>query len=696
MKQVFLVLVSIYEIKNMTIQLTEDTKERYRLPIFVKNTNLEWLLYIPHSNTYIPQISSLLDHVITNTKLTDTDKLVFLHIYSISFFNNRTNGRRTIASPLRNISQKLNVSKAQVFKSQHKLEQLGLVSIKRQRNRYNQRKPNLITPCIPNDVFITLNKAPNRFGVDIEVNKQESNLDYLERTKQFINFNYGILKFILEHDQLTPACKILSIDLFTMWYKYHVSSNRVSNFQFLVNYQQLISKHNCSLKTISSNLIKLEKVGIVSRKQIFTKNGEERNARHDKSIWEITFNFPKWYKDMQAPSKLHTDTLHNESIEDELFDSSENDYQSCSKTAGNLEELSQNDQNIVDELIDKLKEFKNSIPSFSKFPINFSKKNIENSSNICTKTVDDSDNLPVPSNTDGQAICSKSGHGMSFKWSHYNRENIIKTFKSNLRKNSKVIFDKFLDKIGLSFSDNIDKKDKAFSISKELVRRRTNAVSWNLAEKARKYAYALSSRKLAKGYAASLDKHELAKQLIIHITSWKPTKLGELSRKQEVDTALAVAWKSIALGTWQAPLEYAKAQILDYEFFAYRDKYRHSDILSPELKNLEIETDKLFGGYSNLTDKIKEEVEIEARYQPLEQYKPERVNPFDDEIVDAYLELEKPDQDNSNAKLGFTPISELITTIEHRVLTDRGNVSNTEQQTINLYVGSSSAYLVTV
>ena len=182
--------------------------------------------------------------------------------------------------------------------------------------------------------------------------------------------------------------------------------------------------------------------------------------------------------------------------------------------------------------------------------------------------------------------------------------------------------------------------------------------------------------------------------MIIHITSWKPTKLGALSRKQEVDTALAVAWKSIALGTWQAPLEYAKAQILDYEFFAYKDKYRHSGILSPELKNLEIETDKLFGGYSNLTDKIKEEVELEAKYQPLEQYKPEPINPFDDETVDSCLELEEPDQDNSNAKLGFTPISESINTIEHVVLTDKANVSNTEQQVINPWVCGSKQRMI--
>ena len=51
-------------------------------------------------------------------------------------------------------------------------------------------------------------------------------------------------------------------------------------------------------------------------------------------------------------------------------------------------------------------------------------QNIENSSNICTKIADDYDNLLTPPNTEEQAVCSKSGHGMSLKWSHNNRDNI--------------------------------------------------------------------------------------------------------------------------------------------------------------------------------------------------------------------------------------------------------------------------------
>ena len=224
---------------------------------------------------------------------------------------------------VQNIAGKLNISKAQVFASQKHLEQLGLFSIKRQNNRQNQRKPNLITPCIPDNIFAELANEPNRAGISNDFDKIETNLDYLERTKQFIPLNYQILKFIIENENLSPAGKILTIDLFTMCYKYHLSSNRESDFKFLVNYKQLITRHNCTSKTLSNNLISLERQGLISRKQIFAKNGEEQNARHDKSIWEISFNFPEWYKDMQVPNnidKINADNSYSDRVEDELSD----------------------------------------------------------------------------------------------------------------------------------------------------------------------------------------------------------------------------------------------------------------------------------------------------------------------------------------------------------------------------------------
>ena len=76
---------------------------------------------------------------------------------------------------------------------------------------------------------------------------------------------------------------------------------------------------------------------------------------------------------------------------------------------------------------------------------------------------------------------------------------IIKTFNSNLRGKPKVIFNNFLNKIGFpSERKPENKKNENFSIPKELIRRKLRAIPKEKADKARKYAYALTSKKLAK------------------------------------------------------------------------------------------------------------------------------------------------------------------------------------------------------
>jgi hypothetical protein len=153
----------------------------------------------------------------------------------------------------------------------------------------------------------------------------------------------------------------------------------------------------------------------------------------------------------------------------------------------------------------------------------------------------------------------------------------IKDIKSNLGATQKVLFNDFLKRFSKDESDgNVGNKkeslakDKKFNIQSELIREKLKILPKDKADKARKFAYSLVSKGLTSGYASSLSKHELAKQIIHHAATWKPTKLGCVSREKEIDAALSVAWKKIISGTWQVPLELAKAEILQYEFNAYR------------------------------------------------------------------------------------------------------------------------------
>ncbi len=187
----------------------------------------------------------------------------------------------------------------------------------------------------------------------------------------------------------------------------------------------------------------------------------------------------------------------------------------------------------------------------------------------------------------------------------------IKDIKSNLGLKPKVLFNNFLkrfskDESGVDVGNKKEgvTREKEFDILSELIRSKLKVLPKDKADKARKFAYSLVSKGLATGYAASLSKHELAKQIIHHAATWKPTKLGSISREKEIDTALSVAWKKIVGGTWQFPLELAKAEILQYEFNAYRRKYQESGVLSHEAKALESDVNNLLGGWCDLVGKI--------------------------------------------------------------------------------------------
>ena len=206
----------------------------------------------------------------------------------------------------------------------------------------------------------------------------------------------------------------------------------------------------------------------------------------------------------------------------------------------------------------------------------------------------------------------------------------IENIKSNLWGKPKVIFNNFLKNLLINSDSDIiscitsktsnnstkltpqgsaksqdTSQFKEFNIHSELIREKLKLLPKDKAAKARKFAYSLISKGLACGYAASLTKNELAKELIFHAATWKPTKLGTITQEQEIDTALSVAWKAIVNGKWQAPLELAKAQVLEYEFRHYRQKYQESGVISNELSSLESATNKLLKtGFTDLRGKI--------------------------------------------------------------------------------------------
>ena len=237
----------------------------------------------------------------------------------------------------------------------------------------------------------------------------------------------------------------------------------------------------------------------------------------------------------------------------------------------------------------------------------------DNSKTLLTSSSIESSHTEVFANVDKKSDGIKSDPHVDKSGLLLNKDLIskIKDIKSNLGLTPKVLFNEFLKRFtkrdcekDVYGKQKGESRGREFNIYSELIREKLKILPKDKADKARKFAYSLVSKGLANGYAASLNKHELAKQIIHHAATWKPTKLGSISREKEIDTALSVAWKKIVRGTWQVPLELAKAEILQYEFNAYRRKYQESGVLSHEAKALESDVNNLLGGWCDLVGKI--------------------------------------------------------------------------------------------
>ncbi len=506
----------------------------------------------------------------------------------------------------------------------------------------------------------------------------ECKRSYLDRTKLFIKLNYNLLKIITANRYLNPMQKILWLSFYSRCYKNHMLQAKedfnvdkynydYSSFSFISSYKEIAEQHSCNTKHLSKSLKSLEDLGFIKTQNIYVRKKSSDNTykkiqeRQDESLWKITVLLPEdciseleKVKDRSnlilSDIKVTADTetfspnlignclilggikfnLNHEqsSFLKSLITGEGNDNGSNVSSSGNMtpisslphtpsyesytdsimEELDMNDGGDGEDKSDEFSRFDNSNP-----------------------TPNASKTMPIPSASERSGNKEEKNNGIksdpTFAKSRLllNKDSLlkIKDIKSNLRAKPKVIFNDFLKK--LKIEDNIDDissikqkgnnyKNHKFNICSELIRNKLKELSKDKADKARKFAYSLLSKKLAKGYAASLSKGELAKQLIHHAATWKPTKLGFISREQEIDTALSVAWKSIITGTWQPPLEWAKAEVLNYEYSLYLKKYQESGIISYEVRTLEIEVDKLLGRWCDLEGKIKSSVISEFDY----------------------------------------------------------------------------------
>jgi len=435
------------------------------------------------------------------------------------------------------------------------------------------------------------------------------------------------------------------------------SYNDDSSFSFISSYRELADLYSCNTKHLSKSIRALEKLGFIKIQNIYIRKRCGSNddcrmqERQDQSLWKITLSLPKdciteleKVKDRSnlkltnikdelvaiennvAP-KLIEDCLilggikfnlnvEQSSLLKSLIDGDSNDNGpddaniNCNDNIESIIPLHNNscDESYIDSVMEEL-----NIEATCKVENKLEKSFILDDSKFLSdepKTLSSLEELDEKIEKNDRIKSDPHVAKSGLLLNKYLLSK-IKDIKSNLGATPKVLFSNFFKRFKNEDSvENATSKkkgvneEKEFNIHSELIREKLKVLPKDKANKARKFAYSLVSKGLTKGYAASLSKHELAKQIIYHAATWKPTKLGSVSKDKEIDTALSVAWKKIAGGTWQVPLELAKAEILQYEFNAYRRKYQESGVLSYETKALESDVNNLLGGWCDLVGKI--------------------------------------------------------------------------------------------
>ena len=621
------------------------------------------LYSIIKSKQYIVIPNCLLEHLITNDDSTGTstlsplEKLYFLLACSLSIINYNNNNGYATDITAKSWASILGCSKSQVFYMQSRLEKLGYFIILRDKNEHRQNNRNIITPTLPDNIFQLLCKSPeNQHNIDTQLaySSDEPKLAYLSRLKQYIPISYRLLKTLTADKSLSNTTKLIYLDCLASNHKYKQNLKRDDNYYeynyscdesneeeyFFTNYQDLAKRYGATTNYVSAIYNKLSNRGMITKEPIKSRCIKSLGNRQDRNLWKISIRVPEDYaieilktKDRNSNSSAETNYQNQIAANSSTLNKAiEQEHQQTSIIVGAImDKLTTIGVDKTPKLTntDKLEEIK-----LSNNDVTDSNNSSQSSTNISNNNNSVSEKTQQPSspyvnkdtNTESRCIDPQI-----FQFGqYYNKDILLKKYISNLRGNSKVIFYDFLINLGLdsfvpkkyierdrnkkeigkkkfrgvSNGSGLNTSVELFSITRELIRAKIKLLPKDKADKARKFAYSIHSKGLATGYAASLSKHELAKQLIFHAATWKPTKLGKVSREKEIDTALSMAWKAIVNGTWQSPLEWAKADIIQHEYSYYKRKYQESGVLSPEVRTLEVEVDKMLGGYSNLTGRI--------------------------------------------------------------------------------------------
>jgi hypothetical protein len=457
--------------------------------------------------------SCVVEHIITNTELKESERLYYLLTDLFANYNRSKHGAkaRTATLPAAIWDKCLNLREEYVFVLQKSLEQKGYFHIHRQKYD-NQNEINVITPTLPNDVFENMKLSPNRNNNRDTATSDRCQRSYLDDTKMFVRFNNKQIEFLIRDQNLTPLQKLMWVFLYLRSsFSYQSSGDRRST----LTQSELCLIFKCTQSTASKALNRLEEFGFITKNQYKTLDSSTESNRRKKSVWFIEALFPM--------SAMHSLLQQKERA------NINNDHEYVTEV-----------YNAVDKInyIPKVKgEYSERSGVYSQGSGEYSESSVISIKDITTKSIFIKNNK--------QQTCSSS----EVLNVYFDKKQNVHEINAPQDLQAQSLFD--VDIVEEKYRSNIRK------LTPEQVLKATN------------FARKLKRERLCSSDLIDVSESELSRQFIHHAANFKMTKLNCKTRDEEIEAALSFAWTAAQSGRWRCPAGWGNAIDLHLE----REKY---------------------------------------------------------------------------------------------------------------------------
>jgi hypothetical protein len=272
------------------------SRQKQKLDIAKKQDNTG-IFAMLRTKAYIPVASCVIEHVIYNTQLPETARLLYVLVDAHAHLIWQTTGKRMVEKSGKMWGQLLGEKRdAYVYQLQQKLEAAGYLHITRKKINA-QNEINQLTPQLPDVVFNQLMKTAKTRQPHAVVEGQVTNNSYeeqrilLDQCKLFTPVHLPTVKYLLNNQSLSPLQKLIWIHCF-LRASWQQQACAVSSGKFYTTLKELAQAFSCHTSSISRALENLQQQQLLTVQQVYCKTEMANSNRRDKSMWEIELICP--------------------------------------------------------------------------------------------------------------------------------------------------------------------------------------------------------------------------------------------------------------------------------------------------------------------------------------------------------------------------------------------------------------------